>query len=260
MKNIVLVGGGTGISELLPELLKQKKFQISAIISVFDSGGSTGRLRNKFKIPAVGDLRKVCSAASSMEVSRVLEKRLPNNHAVGNLALTFLTQQYGFKKALEIYNKFTQAKLDVLPVSYEVADLVIKLANGKQLVGEHYLDTPPRQSAQQRVVDLKLTKKVTLNPAAKKLILKADLIVVGPGSLLGSLLPHFLVSGFAVAFKQSKAQKIFISPAMPEWGYRGEAAREMAERFPVAFDTILKTTGQRWQPHALASEIIKSTQ
>ncbi len=259
MKNLVLVGGGTGSSELLPELAKARGVKTTAIVSVFDSGGSTGQLRSKFKISAVGDLRKACSAVSPPLVSAVLEKRLKNNHAVGNLALAFLTQQYGFQAATEIYNKLAQTSIAVLPVSFATADLVVQLANGEQLVGEASLDHPPRRLAQQKVVDLKLTKKVALNPAAKKALQQADLIVVGPGSLLGSLLPHFLVDGFAAAFERSEAQKIFVAPATQEFGYHGETAEEQAERFPVGFDEVLETQRRRWRPKDLARELLKST-
>jgi len=255
MKKVVFIGGGSGLQDIIPVFL-QMKCELTAIVSVFDSGGSTGQLRQKLNIPAVGDLRRVYSAASQPAMAELMEYR-ESIHPVGNLALAFFIQKYGFAKGLQKYAELTQAKATVVPISFDVADVIAVLENGQELLGEHQLDAPPKKYAKQKVTELKLNKKVQLNPAVKKALRAADVMVTGPGSLLGSLLPNFLVPDFATSFEKSKATKIFVAPGRPEFGYRGEDALEMAERLPVSFDEILENPGKRWEAKQLAAEIKK---
>jgi uncharacterized cofD-like protein len=254
MQKIVLIGGGSGVSELLTELLRQKNVEVSAVISVFDDGKSTGRLRKEFQIPAVGDLRKCFSAASNLPF---LETRLPNQHAVGNLILAAFAAKFGFSKAVEIYTQMLQPKAQILPVSFSSATLIAELQNEKKLRGESYLDNPPKNFSKQRIKKISLSPKAKLNPAVKKVLLAADKIIVGPGSLFGSLLPHFAVTGFSKVFIQAKAQKIFIANGRSEFGCVGESAQQRAARFGVSFNQILQpTTSKRWNPKVLAKKIL----
>lgn len=225
---------------------------MTAIITVFDSGGSTGRLREHFQIPAVGDLRKSNSALLPAEFAETLEARLPSGHAVGNLAFTFLAQQYGFKKAGELY-------LDprILPVSLASSQIVTTLENGQKLVGEHLLDLPPKSLAKLSIRALALRPAAELSLAAAAALKKADLIVVGPGSLFGSLLVHFAVAGFTAAFQKAKAQKILILPAKQAFGHRGDSTVKTAARFPVQFDAVWTTTEPKWERKKLVQKILK---
>jgi len=255
MQKIVLIGGGSGVSELLPELLCKKNIEVAAVISVFDDGKSTGRLRKAFQIPAVGDLRKCFSAASNLPF---LEARLPNQHAVGNLILASLAAKHGFAKAVETYTKMLQPKAQILPVSFSASTLIAEFEGGGKLRGESHLDNPPKNFSGKRIKQLQLSPKAKLNPAVKKVLLAADKIVVGPGSLFGSLLPHFVVTGFSKAFTQAQAQKIFIANPQSEFGCLGENPEKRAARFGVVFDSILEASPKtkRWNPKVLAKKIL----
>lgn len=255
MQKIVLIGGGSGVSELLPALLRKKNVEVTAVISVFDDGKSTGRLRKAFRIPAVGDLRKCFSAAAGLDF---LEARLPNQHAVGNLILATLAAQHGFAKAVEIYAQLTNPKAKILPVSFSSSTLIAEFEGGAKLRGESQLDNPPRNFSRQYIKKLSLSPKAKLNPAVKKVLFAADKIIVGPGSLFGSLLPHFTVTGFSKVFTQAKAQKIFIANPQSEFGCKGESAEKRAARCGVVFDTILATSAKtkRWNPKVLAKKIL----
>lgn len=254
-KHILLIGGGSGTAELLRAFGRVRGVVVSALVTTFDDGGSSGCLRRTLKIPAVGDLRKVVSAVLPSEHADALETRLPSGHAIGNLALAFLARQYGFAKAIESY-----AGAHVVPTSYDRATLVAKLQNGKMLAGEHFLDAPPPQFADQKVASLALRPRAVLAPAAAQKLAAADVIVVGPGSLLGSLLPHFAVEGFAAAFRASRATKIFVPPGRTEFGYRGESIAEMTARFPIMFDIVLSPqVGARWDAARLVRRLVSCT-
>ena len=253
MKKIVLVGGGHGVAELFSALSQSKDWHACAVVSPFDSGGSTGRLRTKFQTPAFGDIRRVVSQSLSGKkkfAADMLEHRLDSGHPIGNLILSFLAKKYGNAQAMQLF-----AGKQVVLTSHDPADLMIHFAAKKTLVGEHHLDSPPKNYAHERVVSLSLSKEAALNTAVVTWLRTADVIVVGPGSLLGSLLPHFLVPGFADTFERSKAKKIFVAPGRPEFGYRGEDSLQMAERFPVSFDEILENPGKRWEAKKLIAEL-----
>lgn len=257
MKKILLIGGGSGVAELLAELKKDKKLKVSAIISTFDSGGSTGRLREKLGIPAVGDLRKVFSAGSEKAIASLLEKRLDNSHTIGNLILAYLVKTNGFEKAIKIYRELTSANSEIIPVSLDSADLIGVLENGQQIRSEAKFDSPPKKLTKLRVKSLRLTPQPKLNPDVAKALRSADLIIVGPGSLFGSLLAHFAVPNFRETFKKSKAKKILVLNATREFGCRGESLGEIITRFPVKFDVVLKAKKNvgRWNPKLLIKKI-----
>ena len=259
MNKIVLVGGGTGVSELLREFQKVRNVKVSAIVTVFDDGGSTGKLRKNLKIPAVGDLRKCFSVATSKEFAEVLESRVEQNHAVGNFALAFLSKKHGFERGLEIYKKMLNSKSDIIPVSFESATLIGKLEGGSEIRGEKNFDYPPKKIANKKVRTIKLVSSVKLNPRVRKVLRNADKIIVGPGSLFGSLLVHFQVKGFKKAFAESKAKKILVINSESEFGYHGETAEDVEAHFPVKFGKIIKPVKAKkaWNLKTLVSKILK---
>lgn len=256
MLKIVLIGGGTGVSELLAAFQKVRGSEVVAVTTVFDNGGSSGVLRKKFGIPAVGDFRK-CVSATAGPIGKFFEKRLPDGHALGNLALLDLIRELGFEKATKAFAKTGVAK--VLPVSFSNSQLLGRTENGKIIHGEEQFDYPPKNLAKQKVESIKLQPKAKLNPEVKKVLRQADKIVVGPGSLFGSLLVHFAVNEFTAALRRSQARKIIVLPAVREFGYRGERSAEIAARFPVKFDQILQSTksSKKWNPASLVRKIVK---
>ncbi len=254
MQKIVLIGGGSGISPLLAELNKKRGVEVSAVVTVFDNGGSSGILRKKFGIPAVGDFRK-CVSATAGEISKFFEQR-KGVHALGNLALAELIREKGFKEATEIFSKFGAAK--VLPVSFSVSEIIGVFESGEEICGEEKLDHPPKKFLDQKIQKIFLKPRAKLNPKISKILTAADKIVVGPGSLFGSLLVHFEVAGFREAFQKSRAQKILVMNCTREFGCQGESAEEVVKRFEVEFDRVLlpRKSLKRWSGRMLAKKIL----
>jgi uncharacterized cofD-like protein len=253
MQKIVLIGGGSGISPLLTELSSKKDVEVSAVVTVFDNGGSSGILRKKFGIPAVGDFRKCVSATAGL-IAKSFEQR-DGKHAFGNLILADLIREEGVTEAFEMFAKFGAAK--VFPVSFSSSQLVGKLESGEKIIGEEKFDHPPKRLAKSKIVSISLQPKAKLNPEVERLLKKADKIVVGPGSLFGSLLVNFEVIGFRQAFGRSKAKKTLVMNAKQEFGCRGESEVEIVERFGVEFDEILipPKNSKQWRSVLLSRKI-----
>lgn len=252
MQKIILIGGGSGISPLLAELSKRKDVEVSAIVTVFDNGGSSGLLRQQFGIPAVGDFRKCVSATAGL-IAEFFEKR-NGKHAFGNLILADLIRENSLQEAFGIFADFAEAR--VLPVSFSNSQLVGKLESGEEIRGEEKFDHPPKKFAKQKITKISLQPKASLNPKVAKLLQQADKIVVGPGSLFGSLLVHFEVSDFRQAFQKSSAKKILVRNSTSEFGCRGENSAEIQKRFGVMFDEVLlPQKSKRWNNRQLVQMI-----
>jgi uncharacterized cofD-like protein len=247
---IVLVGGGSGISPILTELSKKKNLEVVAIVTVFDDGGSTGILRRKFDIPAVGDFRKNVSATAG-KIRKFFEKRI-REHALGNLILADLIREHGFKKATEIFADFGAAR--VFPVSFSNSVLVGEFENGSKIIGESKFDHLPTKFCDQKITKISLVPRAKLNPEIPKILAAADKIVVGPGSVFGSLLANFAVDGFRAAFAKSRAEKILVRNSTSEFGCLGESSAEIQKRFGVEFDRIL--IPQKWDAQEFIEDIV----
>jgi len=247
---IVLVGGGSGISPILAEFSKKKNVETVAIVTVFDGGGSSGRLRRKFNIPAVGDFRKNISATAG-EIGKFFEKRV-GGHAFGNLILADLIRENGFKKATKIFSNFGAAM--VLPVSFSNSILVGELENGSKIIGEEKFDHLPKKFSNKKIQKISLIPRARLNSAIPKIFAAADKIIVGPGSLFGSLLANFAVDGFKKSFAQSRAQKILVRNSTSELGCRRENFAEIQKRFGVEFDEIF--VPQKWDAKKLLKRVL----
>lgn len=246
---IVFVGGGSGISPLLTEFSRQG-IPVTAVVTVFDNGGSTGILRRELDIPAVGDLRKNVSATAG-SIGQFFEKR-DGEHALGNLILADLICENGFGQGIKIFSQFGAA--EIVPVSFSNSQLVGTFENGVKIIGEEKFDHCSKKLAKQKIQKISLEPPAKLNPAVAKLFASADKIVVGPGSLFGSLLVNFAVTGFKKAFKESRAQKIFVMHSSSQFGCRGESTEEIVKRFGVEFDEILPA--QKWESHTLVKKIL----
>lgn len=219
MLKVVTIGGGNGQSVTLRALKKiSPEMAITAVVSVTDSGGSSGRLREKFKILPVGDILRVILALSTYPYLELREIFYTNRftegelqgHNVGNLLLTFLYQQNGsWLKAIAALSEVLKVTGKVLPVSLDLVDLCTQLENGQIIVGETNIDILK--------FDCKLKKdRMWLEPAAKILpeaaeaILQANYIILGSGDLYTSIIPNLLVEGMSEALLQTKAKIIFI--------------------------------------------------
>ncbi|MBU1033387.1 YvcK family protein [Patescibacteria group bacterium] len=212
MKKIVVIGGGTGSAVVLAGLKKYKNIDLSAVIVVSDNGGSTGRLRDEFGFLPVGDLRQCIAALATgeneEEIRRLLLYRFDKDsslqgHNLGNLILTSLESLTGSaSKAVELASKIFRINGTVLPISEDSVNLVIHYDDGKIAVGEKNLDDP--EFGGKKIKELALDKKAKIYSKAYRAIADADLVVLGPGDLYGSLLANTLVDGFAEALAENK--------------------------------------------------------
>lgn len=219
MLKIVTIGGGNGQSVTLRALKKfLSQIEITSIVSVTDSGGSSGRLREKFNILPVGDILRVILALSPYPYLELREIFYKNRftegelegHNAGNLLLTFLYQQSGsWLKAIEGLSEILKVEGRVLPVTLDLVHLCAELENGEIITGETNIDIP-KFDCRIRKEKLWLEPAATVMPEANEAILQADYIFLGSGDLYTSIIPGLLVSGVSEALFRTRAKIVFI--------------------------------------------------
>ena len=220
MKKIVIFGGGSGQSQLLKGIM-QFPLDVTAVVSVSDNGASTGRLREEFSIPAVGDLTKVLMAMSteSKGVKDLFNYRFAKdssigNHSIKNLIMTALLEQHGdFAHSLPILCDLLDVKGHIYPLTEDNVDLIGVTNNGVEIVGEEQIT-----ASKSKIVDLKYNKKITPNKKVLDAIDKADLIIFSSGSLLTSIMPNIIVPEIQEAIRNSKAKKMYICNMLTQPG------------------------------------------
>lgn len=225
MKNLVVIGGGTGSYTILKGLKAYTDhYSITAIVSMMDSGGDTGKLRDEYGVLPPGDIRR-CLIALSEEtelIKKLFQYRFSKGSLkdknFGNIFLTALAEIIGSdEQAIKETGKILKIKGKVLPVTLDKVDLCAELEDGTIITGETNIDIPKHNPA------LRI-KRVFLNPKAKAYadavgaILKADAIIIVPGDLYSSVIPNFLVAGIPKAIGDSKAKKIYICNLMTKYG------------------------------------------
>ncbi|GIW67272.1 MAG: putative gluconeogenesis factor [Candidatus Parcubacteria bacterium] len=218
---IVIFGGGTGLSNILTGLKKDygKKIKnLTAVVTVADSGGSSGILRQVYDIPAVGDLRNCLLALSNIEnyVRKVMQYRFTEGqglrgHPLGNLFLVALLETEGnILKAVKKAAKILNISGEVFPVTFEKTELIAFFEDKSKIVGENEI-TNYGILSQKRIVSLKIRPE---NPKVPKELVKrievADVLIFGPGSLYTSILPNVLIKKIKETIEKSKALRIFI--------------------------------------------------
>jgi len=208
---IVAIGGGTGLSSLLRGL-KTYTSNLSAIVTVADDGGSSGRLRDEYRILPPGDFRQCLIALADAEplMKQLFDHRFKegslNGHAFGNLFIMAMADVTGnFEQALRESGKVLAVKGTIVPSTLQDVTLVASI-NGGTVEGESQI---PKQNSPISHVFLK-PDGVQVNPEAAQAILNAELIIAGPGSLYTSILPNLLVEGMVEAIKASAALKVYI--------------------------------------------------
>lgn len=218
---IVAFGGGTGLSNLLRGL-RHYTSNITAVVTVSDDGGSSGRLREAFGIPAPGDLTDCLAALSDNElhVSQLLEHRYVRGselkgHTFGNLLITTLTEVEGdFARAVRVLNSLLNICGAVYPVTTEATTLKVIKRSGAEVAGESNVRAVPGAA-----------HEVRLEPATPALVpdvglalAATDVIVLGPGSLFTSTLPPLLVPGSREAVLAARAPIVYVCNVMTEAG------------------------------------------
>jgi len=221
---IVAIGGGSGLANLLGGLRKYT-FNLSAIITVFDSGGSSGRLRRDFNIPALGDIRNCLVAlAEKSELMRdIFDYRFKKGrglkgHSLGNLLLTAIfNMSSNLEEVVKVASAILNIKGEVIPASLENSHLWAELSNGIKIKGEAKIpeEVVKRGSP---IKDIWLSPQVKANPLAIKAIKNAEFVLIGPGSLYTSILPNFEVLNIKEAVNKTKAPVIYIANIAQERG------------------------------------------
>lgn len=223
-KKVVTIGGGTGSFVLLSGL-RDFDFDLSAIVSMADDGGSTGRLRDELGVLPPGDVRQCLVALSEQPLvwrdlfNYRFEAGDLKGHAVGNLFLSGLEKMKGdFSEGLEVAMKALNVRGQVIPVTKSSVNLQLRLKNKNVISGEAEINN----SNDIESVGL---EKISLKPFARAnskaidAILKADIVVIGPGNHYCSIIPNLLVSGISKALIETKARVVYIANLVNKKGH-----------------------------------------
>jgi uncharacterized cofD-like protein len=214
---VVVIGGGSGVSTILQEL--KKNADVTAVVSMMDSGGSSGRLRDEHGILPPGDILKCISEllpdnGFSKKWKDLLNYRFHKGngvkgHSLGNLLLAAAYDWEGGPSfGIESISQLLSLQGRVLPVTLNDVDLIAKLNDGTDLVGETQIDL--RKNFERKIEYIYLSRRAQVYQPVVEAILEADHIIIGPGSLFTSILPNFLVEGLSEALSYSNAPKTYI--------------------------------------------------
>lgn len=254
-KKIVTIGGGSGQFVLLSGLKQLQNTDITAIVSMVDSGGSTGRLRDEMGILPPGDILKCILALSPhQDASRsILQKRFKNDrrlegHSAGNMLLTILSRYTGsFPAGVAALGEILDVEGSILPVTIDRATLVAELTDGSRIYGEEAIDLP-RGTQREQIKEVYLVPhhqaKISVYPPVLKAIDKADYIFIGPGDLFTSVIPNLIVPGVKEALQETSAKIFYIINLMTKFGeteaFRGrDFVSELEERLGREVDGLI---------------------
>ena len=224
-KRAVIIGGGHGQSAICRGIKNIENLDITAIVTVADDGGSTGRLRRQFHIPAMGDIRNVMIALAESEslMGTLMDYRFEDRkgneedvagHNLGNLILTAMTQQCGsFLEAVQTIGKVLNVRGHIIPATTQVISLFALMEDDVIVKGE--ANIPSRANHIRKVF---YDVPVHATPEAVKAIEKADLIIYGIGSVYTSILPNVIIPEIGKALQKAKGRKVYFCNAMTQPG------------------------------------------
>ncbi|MBI4092014.1 MAG: YvcK family protein [Candidatus Levybacteria bacterium] len=263
MKKVVVIGGGTGTYTVLLSL-RHKPYEITALLTMVDDGGSNKVLRDEFGLLPTSGVRLAMVALSSRP-SLLRELFLYRYHkgqgisgmTFGNLFLAAVADIAGSQeKAIEQTSEILKVKGKILPISHEDVRLVAQYENGLEVVGEHQIDEP-EHDGKLRIKKLFTRPAATITEKAREEILNADAIILGPGDFYTNTIANLVVSGVVDALLESKAQIIFIMNLMTKYGeaynYRASTYFEdLAQYMPIArINTVLLNNDKKFPPGAV---------
>ena len=219
-KKVVVLGGGTGLSQLLTGL-KRFPLDITAIVSVSDNGKSTGRLRNEFNTPAVGDIRRVIISLSETEplVEKLFNYRFEttsdlNGHTVGNLILTAANEISGnLSEGIEALSKVFNLKGKVVPLTEDNVVLMAQMEDGEVIEGECEITL-----CDKKIERVFYKEEPDITTEAIKALNEADLIILSMGSIYTSVIPNLINDKVINAIDDSKAKVMYVSNMMTQPG------------------------------------------
>ncbi|MGI6103633.1 MAG: gluconeogenesis factor YvcK family protein [Patescibacteria group bacterium] len=222
-RRVVAIGGGTGLYTLLRGL-RQYDIDLSAVVTMMDDGGSTGVLRDEFGVLPPGDVRRCIVALSeSPELMKKLfqyrfDRGALSGHSFGNLFITALREITGSDDAaIAEAAHLLHVRGRVLPVTLESRRLRATLENGQVIEGETNIDLP-QHDGRLRIRELALNAPASANPKVLDALGSADLIVLGPGDLYGSIIANLLVTGVRSAIQHSRARVVYVVNLMTKYG------------------------------------------
>ena len=245
-KKIVTIGGGSGQFALLSGLRDLNGIDITAVVAMVDSGGSTGRLRDELGALPPGDILKCVLALSShgkiarsILLKRFARDRRLQGHNAGNMLLTMLSRYTGsFPAGINALAEILDIRGTILPVTIDRATLVAELTDGSKIFGEAAIDIP---SSTQRagIKDVYLVPhhndRISVYPPVLNAITKSRYIIMGPGDLFTSILPNLIVPGVKEALQATRAKILFVVNIMTKFGETHNfAARDFAARLEDA--------------------------
>jgi uncharacterized cofD-like protein len=223
-KNIVCIGGGNAMPAVILSGLKNKNVDLTVVSAVLDSGGSSGRLRKDYDVISPGDVRRafleLCKL--SEEDKALLDYRFTDGdlheHNLWNIAFVAMAlEKGGYRSLFEKINSMLIGHHKILPSTTHKADLVAVLENGEEIVGESNIDIP-KHDTKLKIEKLFLRPITKACPQTVKRIMKADMVVIGPGDIYSSLMQVLLVEGTAETIKMSTAKKVYVCNLMTKDG------------------------------------------
>ncbi|HZZ99033.1 MAG TPA: uridine diphosphate-N-acetylglucosamine-binding protein YvcK [Candidatus Saccharimonadia bacterium] len=254
-KHIVVIGGGTGTSTVVTGL-KTKPVEITAVVSMADSGGSTGRLRDEFGFQPVGDLRQslaaLASSSSQTWIRNLLLYRFEKGeglkgHNLGNLILTALQDMAGStNSALEIAEQVFRLDGKVYPVTTTPVQLRIEYEDGSIVVGEDSLNE--NTMVGKKIRGVSLTPEAHLYEKAANAIAAADAVVIGPGDYYASIMAALAPKGMKDVFRAIRGKVIYVVNLMTRYNQTHEMSvedhvRGIEEAIGRKLDIILVNNG-----------------
>jgi uncharacterized cofD-like protein len=256
--NVGCFGGGTGLPSLLGGLKTNPWLHLNAVVTMFDSGGSSGQLRDELGVLPPGDVLKcaLALARNEGEARRVLLSRLPTletnaklaGHTGGNLLLSMMEQYSGnFLSAVDGLRGLLGCKGRVWPVSVEAASLCVEYGDGSHTRGEFEVDLG--QANGQQIHRLWLEPAAAIHPDVARAISGFDAVIIGPGSFFTSLMPPLLVRGVKEALADVRGPVILIANLLTEGsGMAGftaaDAARWVSRAIERPIDVVIANTGR----------------
>ncbi|MBW7954366.1 YvcK family protein [Candidatus Gracilibacteria bacterium] len=235
--NITTIGGGSGTFNVIYGLKKvfdEETRNLSTIIAMTDSGGTTGEIRDKYGVLPPGDIRRaICALASNTGMVRKLfeykfkdETGVIGGNKVGNIILAALGDITGsFEKGLDEACKFFDVEGKIIPVTLDDVHLGVEFEDGTKIIGEKNIDISDKNDFErshninQNVIDAFLVGgDGILNPKAREVILNSDYIILGPGDFYTSIVPNLLSKGMKEALKETNAKIIYVCNIMTKKG------------------------------------------
>jgi uncharacterized cofD-like protein len=228
-RKVVTIGGGTGQFALLSGLRDLEGVEITAVVSMADSGGSTGRLRDELGILPPGDVLKCILALSPYHsmARTILLKRFTSDiklkgHNAGNLLLTMLSHYAGsFPAGIQALVEILNVRGKILPVTIDKATLVAELSDGERIYGQAAINVP-QGARREKIQDIFLvphhTGFISVYPPVIEAVNCAEYIIIGPGDLFTSIIPNLIVPGVGEALKETKAKILYVVNIMTKFG------------------------------------------